>query len=272
MAKVCILGNGFVGNYIYKYLQQEGIDCEIIPRKILDYTRDNNLRSILKKEHDFIINCVGYNGKTVDWNESKENRVKTWNAYVKFPLKLQRMMYAHTHYTKLIHISSGCIFQGDNFHFVNTEPNFGLFEKDSSFYCKCKHAAESTLSDLDTYKLRIRLPIIPFSHKRNLIDKILGYSKLLPGRNSFTYMPSFIFFLIYDIIHGTRSTGIYNCVQKNVIELSTIKELAGQPIDYLTPIEIDALPAKRSVTTLTGCLPDADLTAIWSEYESSKKL
>ena len=104
---------------------------------------------------DAVVNCAGFTGKpNVDECEVRKEECFIQNSILPRDIeevcKLKRV--------NLIHVSSGCIYTGyDKDYTEEDEPNFGMFDSDSSFYSKSKHAGELNLDTNFTNIIRIRI-------------------------------------------------------------------------------------------------------------------
>ena len=229
--KILILGKGFIGNYMYEYFTKF-FDTYIINKAQVDYTDRETLTKYINSTgpYEFIINACGYTGKpNVDACEDDKDNVWLYNVIT--PVNIQKVCKDTGH--KLIHISSGCIYDGYEKHFTETdEPNFGLASKYSSWYSKTKHAAEMMLKDRDVYTLRVRMPYCRLNTSRNYLMKLIKYDRLIDQKNSMTCVEDFIEFVLLfmlDIIDNKEiSYGIYNVVNPDPMRTHEIVELLEQ--------------------------------------------
>ncbi|PIR52099.1 hypothetical protein COU77_02180, partial [Candidatus Peregrinibacteria bacterium CG10_big_fil_rev_8_21_14_0_10_49_16] len=133
---------------------------------------------------DVVINCAAKTGRpNIDWCE--DHKADTLRSNVTGPLVLLEMcLKAGCH---LVHMSSGCIYQGDNGGHgfsENDPPNFF-----GSFYARTKIWAEAVLKEFPMLILRPRMPFENNAHERNLITKLAKYAKVIDVQNSMTYAP-----------------------------------------------------------------------------------
>ena len=207
---ILILGKGYVGNYINDRLiktarweqptKLASVDFE--SRKQFDYTNLNTLaKRFESKKYDYVINCSGFTGRpNVDEGESKKDLCFKLNTFV--PFGVSSMCKLHD--INYIHISSGCIYTGYTKQYTEEdEPNFGLFNEESSTYSKSKHAYE--IGSDHGLTLRIRMPFCDKLHERSVLTKLLNYNKLVNYVNSKTYIPDLVDF-VEMIVHKGRST------------------------------------------------------------------
>lgn len=254
--KILVLGAGFMGKRIADALGAKLIDSRI--ESIDDISHSCGL-----KEVDVIINCIGKTGApNVDWCES--NKPETYLSNVHVPYLLAE--YCKQNNIKLVHISSGCIYQGDNGGNGWKEsdtPNF-----DGSFYSFSKSAAERILSAFpETLILRMRMPIADVPSSRELIGKLLRYGNIINTPNSVTIVDDFIYALSYLL--RNKETGIFNVCNPEPVThkqiLDIYEELSGKKLEKIY-IDADALvtEAPRS-----NCILDVDKLQGSHPYDSS---
>jgi dTDP-4-dehydrorhamnose reductase len=227
MKTILILGKGFIGNNLSSFFTDNNIDHAIYNKGMLDYTNPKTLDRFLKANEDkffCIINTSGYTGSpNVDACEI--NKEDCWNFNVINPINIVKV--ANEHKLPVVHISSGCIYDGyDKVFTEEDKPNFGIFSDSSSFYSKCKHMCEILLDDTCVYILRIR---IPFTHKnvsKNYFSKLLNYDNLIDEVNSVTSVTdlnNFIFRFVYLL--KELPGGVYNVVNPQPVKASQVVEI-----------------------------------------------
>lgn len=192
--KILILGSGYMGNHIYKHLFENGYDVEMKSRNDLDYQNASVLhRYIYNNGITTVINCSGFTGRP-NIDEAEIKKELCWDLNVMIPLKINEICnFLKVDY---IHISSGCIYNGYEKEWdENNKSNYGLFDNESSFYSKSKHAFEMLSKHLNGVVLRIRMPFSPDDSSRNYLHKIRNYPHLINFKNSKTYIPDFCEFL-----------------------------------------------------------------------------
>ena len=154
---------------------------------------------------DVVVNCAGKTGRpNVDWCES--HREETLHSNVTGPLVLLEACLARGCY--LVHLSSGCLYQGDNGGrgYQETDPpNFT-----GSFYSRTKAYADQILAEFPVLILRPRMPFDDSLHNRSLFGKLVHYQRVLDAENSFTYVPDFLL-AAQELIAG-RQVGVFHVV------------------------------------------------------------
>ncbi len=184
----------------------------------LDATNVQEIASALKEcGAHIVINCVGKTGRpNIDWCEDHKEETLAGNVIA--PLQMLRACKETG--ARLVHMSSGCIYQGDN-------GGRGFSEEDppnytGSFYSRSKIWSETMLKEFPVLILRIRMPFDGTSEPRNLITKIMNYSRLLTSSNSLTCVPDFL--QAADALITRGATGVYNIVNEGTISPFAIME------------------------------------------------
>lgn len=223
---------GYLGQHFQQFLSNQGET--VIPSQ----ADIGDLKAVLNElnEHkpDVIINCAGKTGRpNVDWCET--HQAETLYANVTGPLVLLQACTQTN--TRLVHLGSGCVYDGDNNGqgFSETdEPNF-----DGSFYSRTKAWSERMLSEFPILQLRLRMPIDANAGERNFISKILKYDKVINVPNSMTVIEDFLP-TSYELIKRGK-TGIYNMTNPGAIDHKTILDLYRDEIDPRYTYELMSL-------------------------------
>ena len=227
--KILIFGNGYIGN---EYLNSNVFE-DIFMSK-MDITRMGEIETEIERfKPDVVLNCAGRTN--LEW--CRDNPLDTVMSNIQGPLSL--LSACKKYNICLVHLGSGCIFEGDN-------GGQGFTEEDvptpRCFYTYTKALADELLLKTG-YKnlliLRIRQPFSDFSHPRNLITKLLSYEKLITSPNSMTYLPDLI--LATKHLLEKKANGIFNVCNTGVISPYEIamaaKSILGLKNDF-TPLEI----------------------------------
>jgi dTDP-4-dehydrorhamnose reductase len=173
---------------------------------------------------EFVINAAGKTGRpNVDWCE--DHKEETIRANVAGPLVLLDECCKRG--ITLVHLSSGCIYAGDNGGRGFAEDDAPNFH--GSFYARTKIMAEEALKEFPVLILRLRMPFDDSLHPRSLIAKISKYARVLDEPNSVTYLPEFV--QAGKALMEQGKTGIYNVVNPGAISPYRIMELYKQLAD-----------------------------------------
>jgi dTDP-4-dehydrorhamnose reductase len=249
--KTMVWGNGFIANHL---------PYEKITNRILGAF--NIERILLEHKPDVLINCIGYGG-SINIDDCETNKFKTFETNTILPIILADICQARK--IKLIHISSGCIFNG-------TSPNIqypiplvrdhyvlptdgGWKETDAanpmSLYSKSKLASDLVLQNYSNAAiLRIRMPISSKHHPRNLITKLINYKRVVEEENSIT--PLACLSRTIDFVIEKDLTGIYHIANPEPIKHSRLLEeyrkyVPTHQYEKISANELDKLTvAKRS--------------------------
>lgn len=225
--KILVLGKGYVGTAFCRCMSRM-YDVTCLSKSELDYTDRAKLFMYLTKQSDpfaFVINTCGYTGRP-NVDSCEDNKEDTWYYNVSVPVNIQKTCKDAG--VRLIHISSGCIYDGYDKEFTEVdEPNFGLSSPDSSWYSKTKHACEMTLAGRDVYIFRIRMPFCETWSSRNILTKLIRYDNVINCKNSLTNIEDlcgYIMYFIVDILELNKPHpyGIYNVVNPQPIWTSDI--------------------------------------------------
>jgi dTDP-4-dehydrorhamnose reductase len=181
-------------------------------------------RALDESRPDVVINCAGKTGRpNVDWCEGHREetlRANVTGALVVLEECLKRGVY-------LVHLSSGCIYEGDN-------GGEGFGEDDppnyrGSFYSRTKAWSDQILREFPALTLRPRLPFDGSLSERNLIVKLRRYRRVLVERNSLTHLPDFLSAARQLI--ALRATGLFNVVNPGATSPYEIMERYRELVD-----------------------------------------
>ncbi len=191
--------NGFLGQRFAALYP----DAATPPVDIAD--REAVIGALETHQPDIVINCAGKTGRpNVDWCE--DHKQETLHSNVTGPLVLLEECLKRSIY--FVHLSSGCIYEGDNGGRGFSEsdpPNFF-----GSFYSRTKLWSDQILKDFPVLQLRIRMPFDGSTDPRSLLTKLRGYTKILDVDNSLSCIPDVL--SAAAALIAKRATGTYNIV------------------------------------------------------------
>lgn len=217
------------------YLGQKFL--ELYPHAVAstaDIAEPAEVRAELEKHTSaIVINAAGKTGRpNIDWCE--EHKEETLRANVTGPLVLldacrKRNMY-------LVHLSSGCIYSGDNNgkgFTENDQPNFT-----GSYYSRTKAQVDALLAEFSEHVLilRLRMPFDGSGNERTLIQKLKRYPRVHNLPNSLTYIPDFI--QAADSLIKKSATGIYHIVNPGTASPYEIMKLYQEIVDPNHVVEL----------------------------------
>lgn len=235
--KKVVFGAGFLGTRIADYF-----DYNLVGRDKVDILDLKSLLNFLDEEKpDVVINAVGKTGRpNIDWCEA--HRPETFKSNVIAPPNLAAACSERGIY--FVHLGSGCVYRGDN-------NGKGYSEEDEAnlqgqFYARTKILAEKRLKEFPCLQVRIRMPIDDRPHERNLIDKLIKYSKVLDAQNSMTTVPHMLPAL--EVLIERRKTGVYNFTNPGTISALEIMQMYKKIIEPSHKFEAISLEELDKIT------------------------
>lgn len=222
----------------------------VLSRAWLDYTDPDTLRHCLSSHGTTVlINASGYTGRNVDDCES--NRTECYQANTTTPILMAQVCRGLG--ATLLHVSSGCLFDGLGPFSETDQPDFA---DGRQFYSYCKASAEREIeeSGATAFIFRIRMPFSHRPHPRNWLVKLANYEKILDGLNSVTWIDEFA--VRSWQLHEKAPPGIYHCAQPEAVgtaSVATMLNEAGvrkQPVEIFPPDIFLTKHVQRSATVL----------------------
>ena len=244
--KILILGKGKVSNVIKK---NNNIILSKKECNIIDY--ENTLSIISEVNPDVIINCAA---KT-NLEYCQVEKLETFKSNTLGAMNLINICADLN--KKLVHISSGCLFDGNNF--ISSEETL---PSPAVWYTWTKKWADEIIQNhgYDNYLiLRPRQLISRIPHKSNMITKFAKMSHIpaIDEPNSLTCIEDFSEMIDHLLLNNL--TGIFNCCNAGVVSPYDIalmikmyinKDLNVSKISYSDLLSI--LPNRR-VNTILSC-------------------
>lgn len=213
--------NGFIGSHLAGYFTNQGY--RVFTERV-DITDHSSLKKAFEDSNpEVVINCAGVRAfPNIDWCESHKEetmRVNVSGAINAMTAAVEAGAYP-------IQIMSGCIYSGgpEKQFTEEDEPNFH-----GSFYSRMRIVLQETLKELPVLQARIRMPISSYSHPRNLLNKIVGYKKVISVPNSATLLEDLAPAL--EMLINKKITGILNLTNEGYVENAKILELYKKIID-----------------------------------------
>lgn len=219
--RIVVLGTGFVGSAYARTLHFLGMNPIMLSRQWFNYADMSQLRSLFSCSRvQLVINAAGYTGRTVD--DCEENKDECYAANVILPRTLAHLCKSTG--VPLIHISSGCIFNGPGpwtEHWTEEDrPNhFG------QFYAECKMEAEQDIltSGAHAWLFRIRMPFSYMWHSRNWLVKLIHYPSILDGQNSVTFLEEFC--MRSYLVAQKGEPGVYHAAYPTPVSTLAVAQL-----------------------------------------------
>jgi UDP-glucose 4,6-dehydratase len=216
---------GYIAQAFSRELKAQGLGVMELSRDIVDYTQFKNLFWILSSlKPELVINCAAFIHKGLA-DACEDRKSDTLRTNLVFPSVLSNACEETG--TKLLHVSTGCLYFGDN-------GGKGWTEKDTpqlSFNTHCgvyvgsKELAEQIVSKNPmSYICRIRLPFDEFDCHRNYISKLMRYEKVVRATNSLSRRSDFVKACLH-LWRVRAPFGIYNATNKDQISSRRVCEL-----------------------------------------------
>jgi len=218
---IAVLGSGFIGKYLNSYLSDNHLTY-LLNQTDDQYHVSHRLREFIKTHRiDVVVNTCGYTGyPNVDACEDNKASCTLYNITV--PLVIEEECKAAN--AKFINVSSGCIYTGyDKDYVEDDEPNFGIYNPDSSFYSKTKHLSEMFLDKDFTNIIRIRMPVTSKMDHKNLLSKLNKYDNIIDFKNSKTDVVKLCQFI--EVVVENFKPGIYNAVHNKTLTTREVTEI-----------------------------------------------
>lgn len=218
--KYLIFGNGYIGNKFCAALEGSDMtDTDIANieavRKIID-----------EKNPDVVINCAGRTGRpNIDWCE--DHKEETLYSNVTGPFVLLKACLEKG--ILMVHLGSGCIYQGDNGGKGFSEEDIPEIKNIPSFYSLTKFVSERMLAHFPVLQIRLRMPLDSHKNERNFITKITGYKTVINEPNSMTVTGDLISAAV-QLIEKKR-TGIYNVTNPGSITHKEVLDMYTELVD-----------------------------------------
>lgn len=256
--KILVLGaGGMAGHVISLYLRDKGHEVDTLSNHnkiddntiILDVTDRKKLDKVLDKKHyDAIINCIGL---LVKKSEEYKDLASYINSYLPHYLESK---YKDSN-TKIVHLSTDCVFSGKNPPYTENSPYSG-----ETFYDRSKALGE-IINDKDlTFRMSIIGPEIQekgiglFNWFYSQTGEIGGYTKSIWTGVTTTELARAIESAIKQDL-----TGLYHLVPKNNISKYELVKLIADIFDR-SDITIKPNDSVIQDKTLINTRTDFDFT------------
>jgi dTDP-4-dehydrorhamnose reductase len=219
--------SGYIGKEFVRQLNKLKIPmiCWSNTKETTFNSLESWYKNVANNSIEYIINAAGVTGKpNVDACET--NKEETFYGNVIWPQILTDWCILRN--IPLLHISSGCIYQGrkeNGMGFNETDtPNFTFSQNNCSFYSGTKALAEKVVSQWEKhYICRLRIPFEEYNNSRNYLTKLLTYEKLLIAENSISNKQEFVSICIQLLINK-KPYGKYNIVNSGTVTTEKIVE------------------------------------------------
>ena len=225
---ILVLGQtGYMGTQFINELEYRKLPYRGISRGNIDYTNFSVLYSYLttdiaRNNFELVVNCSGYIGRP-NVDACEDHKAETIEGNVVLPKMISDVCSDVG--IPLIHISSGCIYNGyDKTYTEEDPPDFCFKTNNGSFYSGCKALAEDLINEDNSYICRLRIPFDEFDNPRNYVSKLKNYSKLLNAENSISHRSDFVKACL-DLFENDCPKGIYNIVNSGYASTEQVEQL-----------------------------------------------
>lgn len=240
--KVLIVGTGWIGSKLYSTLTLRNHEVHICSHK-------EALNIVSSTTFDWVINCAGVTGiPNIDACEL--DKTETYLGNTLFPIALWDSISRTS--TRLGHFSSGCIYDGviDS---LDTLPNF--FENTYSI----SKGLSDTFLKTKAQVYRIHMPFTSTNEPKNLLTKIIKYSKVGKlfdgGKNSITDLDEAIL-IVSHLIETNAPAGPYNLVNKGSVTMKEIAEILEVTPMWSTEEEFKLMGGVKRSNSVIPAYPD----------------
>lgn len=219
---ILLLGaSGYIGSAVRKELDHRVIEWTqpMVSHEL--YTSFKWLRGALEaKRHDLVFNCAAFIPGVVD--NCEDHKAETLHGNLLFPAALANACAVTD--TPLLHVSTGCLFNGDNggTGFRESDTPHLSFRTKCGVYVGAKQLAEEVVGQWEkTYICRLRLPFCNINHPRNYLTKLLTYPKVYDNINSLTCRFDFARACL-DLFEKQAKYGTYHLTNPDAISTRAI--------------------------------------------------
>lgn len=251
---ILLLGaSGYIGFAFQKEIVQRKISYAAPKRSDLDYTTVKGFRDLLGHlQPKLVINAAAYITKpSVD--DCNQHKQACLEGNTIFPAMLSAV--CHSEGVPLLHVSTGCLYNGDNDHngFSETDPAQLSFDTSCSWYVGCKEMAERiVLKNPNAWVCRMRLPFDQFEGPRNLLTKLQWFAYVCSETQSITHRSDFVEACL-DMWQIGAPFGLYNVTSPGGVSYQWICERINQVLHkgkrefyFLSPAQLDKLMNKSN--------------------------
>ena len=204
---------GFIGSIIKDTLND--LNKNIYNTKLRLDNVEQIENEIMIYKPTYVICSAGLTGEpNISWCET--HKTETIETNITYQMTLAHICKKHNIHLTII--GSGVIFHNDKFYTEDDEGNY-----DKNFYGKCRIFLENMVKNYNVLYVRINYPISKNYSTKNLITKLLSYSKIDNVEITLTYLDELIPYLV-DMI-SNHELGICNLVNEGKISLEEITHI-----------------------------------------------
>lgn len=203
--RILIFGKGYLGQRL-----AAEFSCGLTDARV--NSLEQCIKDVSRYKPQVVINAIGQTGaRNVDDCEMDKDKTLMSNSFVPVILAEACLRCG----VRFVHISSGCIFEYD---YAKQRPitEDRIPDYYDLYYSRSKVYAERCLDYLaakfPVLTVRVRIPLDDRPGRKNIIDKLVKYGKVIDVPNSVTYVPDFVEMVRHLI--AVKANGIFNTVNK----------------------------------------------------------
>jgi dTDP-4-dehydrorhamnose reductase len=247
MTIVLLGASGYVGSALAKEIDARCIPAFEIARGVVDYTIEENFRSLMRDKPTHVINAAAWIPQpSVD--ACRNDPAKTWRSNVHFPAMLAKV--CNELGIMLCHISTGCLYDEERYYTEDDAPTRWQHDY-AGLYVNTKYYGEVLVQRIcpNSFVWRVRLPFDEVDHPRNFLTKIQQHAQVWDHRNSLTHRGDFARAAI-DMIERGVMPGVYNMT--NPVGIHTNSIMAQMEQSWGCIIKRQLVPGPVPGTLLSG--------------------
>ena len=185
--------------------------CAEMARRGIAFVRGNRTMGPLSYPRTkLVINAAAF-VKTPSVDDNEDFKSATMNGNLVWPTVLA--CFCSNTSLPLIHISTACLYQGDNggLGWSETDAPQLTMDTGAGVYVASKELAERVVASYDkAWICRMRLPFDEYSHPRNLLTKLAKFDTVVDETQSLTHRGDFVKACL-DLWEKRCPYGTYNC-------------------------------------------------------------
>jgi dTDP-4-dehydrorhamnose reductase len=262
--KIALVGNGYIGSKLSLALGQH-FEVEVLSRNI---TSNQTILTDALSRFDFVINAAGYAGET-NIDDCEKEVVTTVES--NFDLARRIALASHDTKIRMIQLSTGCVFEGDELCEFKEEDEPNLL---NGVYRQTKALAESFVMT-KAYRpivARIRLPFDDRHHSRNLFTKLSAYPVLVNHKNSVTSVDDLADTVVQMCADFDFASDVYHVTNPHFVSTREIAEALKLDCDWMSDDKLNSIvKIRRSRCVLnTKKLYNAGVVIPFAPYAVAK--
>jgi dTDP-4-dehydrorhamnose reductase len=217
--------NGYLGSAITRALDDQGMTWQAgtidahFPSRFADL-----VEQITDADPDFVINAAAFIPPNSVY-DCEESPLETVRGNYLLPVELAHACQICE--VTLVHISTGCLFQGDNGVKGWSEEDAPqlTWDQHPGIYLASKHAAELVVAaNPDNYIFRVRLLFDQFDHPRNLLTKMANFHWICSWDNSLTNRTQAAGHMV-ELLMKNAHPGIYHLTNPGAISSEELSKM-----------------------------------------------